>query len=153
MKGAGDHVQYSVFRCDLTDQAKEELIADLLLVIHATEDQVLFIDLGPATGRAATCVTSLGLPYDPPKRGPSSSNLAPPRARSLTTYPGPCPAPSPAGQVSRKRSRERCRAAQKPGIARRWNPRVSHGFAVNLDARSPPPYPSRPPLENRCVSL
>jgi CRISPR-associated protein Cas2 len=70
MKGAGDHVQYSVFRCDLTDQAKEELIADLLLVIHATQDQVLFIDLGPATGRAATCVTSLGLPYDPPTRGP-----------------------------------------------------------------------------------
>jgi CRISPR-associated protein Cas2 len=70
MKGAGEHVQYSVFRCQLTDRAREELIADLLLVIHATEDQVLFIDLGPATGRAATCVTALGQPYAPPKRGP-----------------------------------------------------------------------------------
>jgi CRISPR-associated protein Cas2 len=70
MKGAGDHVQYSVFRCELTDRAREELIADLLLVIHATQDQVLFIDLGPSEGRAATCVTALGLPYAPPRHGP-----------------------------------------------------------------------------------
>jgi CRISPR-associated protein Cas2 len=70
MKGAGEHVQYSVFRCELTDRAREELIADLLLVIHTTADQVLFIDLGPVTGRAATCVTALGQPYTPPKRGP-----------------------------------------------------------------------------------
>ena len=69
MKGAGEHVQYSVFRCELTDRAKEELIADLLPVIHAGEDQVLFVDLGPSTGRAATCISSLGLPYEPPKRG------------------------------------------------------------------------------------
>jgi CRISPR-associated protein Cas2 len=70
MKGAGEHVQYSVFRCELTDRAKEELIADLLAVIHAGEDQVLFVDLGPSTGRAATCISSLGLPYEPPQRGP-----------------------------------------------------------------------------------
>jgi CRISPR-associated protein Cas2 len=70
MKGAGEHVQYSVFRCNLTDRAKEELITDLLQVIHAGQDQVLFIDLGPAAGRAATCVSSLGLPYEPPRRGP-----------------------------------------------------------------------------------
>jgi CRISPR-associated protein Cas2 len=77
MKGAGEHAQYSVFRCNLTDRAKEELITDLLQVIHAGQDQVLFIDLGPAAGRAATCVSSLGLPYEPPKRGRSSSDLAP----------------------------------------------------------------------------
>ena len=70
MKGAGEHVQYSVFRCKLTDRAKEELTADLLRVIHATEDQVLFIDLGPSEGHAATCVSALGQPYEPPKRGP-----------------------------------------------------------------------------------
>jgi CRISPR-associated protein Cas2 len=69
MKGAGEHVQYSVFRCELTDRAKEELFSDLLPVIHQGEDQVLFIDLGPSTGRAATCVSSLGVPYEPPKRG------------------------------------------------------------------------------------
>jgi CRISPR-associated protein Cas2 len=70
MKGAGEHVQYSVFRCTLTDRAKEELTDDLLRVIKPADDQVLFIDLGPATGRAATCVSSLGQPYEPPKRGP-----------------------------------------------------------------------------------
>jgi CRISPR-associated protein Cas2 len=69
MKGAGEHVQYSVFRCELTDRAREELIADLVPVIHSGEDQILFIDLGPSTGRAATCVSSLGLPYELPKRG------------------------------------------------------------------------------------
>jgi CRISPR-associated protein Cas2 len=70
MKGAGEHVQYSVFRCELSDRAKEELSADLLDVIHTGQDQVLFIDLGPSAGRAATCVSALGQPYEPPKRGP-----------------------------------------------------------------------------------
>jgi CRISPR-associated protein Cas2 len=70
MKGAGEHVQYSVFRCTLTDRAREELMSELLLVINQAEDQVLFIDLGPSAGRAATCVSALGKPYEAQKRGP-----------------------------------------------------------------------------------
>ena len=68
MKGAGEHVQYSVFRCVLSDRAKEELVDALDTVIDRGEDQVLFVDLGPDEGRAAACIASLGRPYRPPER-------------------------------------------------------------------------------------
>ncbi len=63
MKGAGEWLQYSVFRCDLSDREKQELLLDLSLRLNLREDQVLFIDLGPAEGQAAECIASLGRPY------------------------------------------------------------------------------------------
>lgn len=60
MKGAGQHVQFSVFRCVLSDRAKESLITALSAVIERADDQVLFVDLGPEDGRAAGCITALG---------------------------------------------------------------------------------------------
>jgi CRISPR/Cas system-associated endoribonuclease Cas2 len=69
-KGAGEHVQYSVFRCDLSAREREQLISDLTEVIRPTEDQVLFVDLGPPDGRAATCIVALGRPYAPPGHAP-----------------------------------------------------------------------------------
>lgn len=69
MKGAGDHVQFSVFRCDLSDVQREVLLAKLRAEIHAVEDQVLFIDLGPSEGEAEGRVTALGRSYDEPTRG------------------------------------------------------------------------------------
>lgn len=68
MKGAGEHLQYSVFRCELSPREREELISDLSQIIWPTEDQVLFVDLGPPDGRAATCISALGLPYAAPVR-------------------------------------------------------------------------------------
>jgi CRISPR-associated protein Cas2 len=70
MKGAGEHLQYSVFRCDLSARGREQLISGLTEVIRPTEDQVLFVDLGPPDGRAATCIVALGRPYAPPGRAP-----------------------------------------------------------------------------------
>lgn len=68
LRGFGDHLQYSVFRCDLTARRHIELIALLHdLIDHAT-DQVLLVDLGPIDGRAATCVSSLGRTYSNPER-------------------------------------------------------------------------------------
>jgi len=69
MKGAGDHVQFSVFRCDLSDVQREVLLAKLRAEIHAVEDQVLFIDLGPSEGEAEGRVSALGRSYDEPGRG------------------------------------------------------------------------------------
>lgn len=63
LRGFGDHLQYSVFRCDLSDQALVELKAELHAVIDHDEDQVLLVNLGPATGRAANAVQALGRPY------------------------------------------------------------------------------------------
>ncbi len=60
MKGAGQHVQLSVFCCDLSPRQRESLALALTDVIHATEDQVLMIELGPTDGPLAKRITTLG---------------------------------------------------------------------------------------------
>jgi CRISPR-associated protein Cas2 len=70
LRGVGDHLQYSVFRCDLSDRERAQLVADLDVLIDHREDQVLLIDLGPADGRAGECIEALGVPYIPPSRRP-----------------------------------------------------------------------------------
>lgn len=62
-KNYGDHLQYSVFECDLNPAERIELERDLGLVIKKDEDQVIFVSLGPAEGRGDRVITSLGLPY------------------------------------------------------------------------------------------
>lgn len=69
MKGFGDWIQLSVFQCRLTAVRHAELVARLDGLILHGHDHVLVMDMGPATGIAPR-VTSLGLPYDPPERGP-----------------------------------------------------------------------------------
>jgi len=63
MRGYGDHLQYSVFECQLTAADMVELRARLASVIHHSEDQVLFVSLGPAEGRGERVITALGKPY------------------------------------------------------------------------------------------
>jgi CRISPR-associated protein Cas2 len=69
LRGFGDHLQYSVFRCDLSERERITLIAALHPLIDHAEDQILMIDLGPTDGRASTCVSSLGRRYLNPDRG------------------------------------------------------------------------------------
>ena len=47
----GARLQYSVYLCRLTGRQRAELRGRLSKVIHGTEDQVLFIDLGAARAR------------------------------------------------------------------------------------------------------
>jgi CRISPR-associated protein Cas2 len=68
--GFGDHLQQSVFRCELTDRERVELRAALADVIHHREDQVLFVDVGPSEGRGRTGITALGQRYVPSERAP-----------------------------------------------------------------------------------
>jgi CRISPR-associated protein Cas2 len=68
LRGYGDHIQYSVFRCDLSDSERVTMISELHSLIEHTEDQILVIDLGPVDGRAATCVTAIGRRYIAPER-------------------------------------------------------------------------------------
>lgn len=63
LRGFGDHLQYSVFECQLTRTDMVRLRAELARVIHHKEDQVLFVDLGPAEGRGDRVITALGKPY------------------------------------------------------------------------------------------
>lgn len=64
----GDHLQFSVFRAELTDKARAELVDQLDAEIHHDEDQVLLIDIGPTGGRATTAFAALGKPYTHPER-------------------------------------------------------------------------------------
>jgi CRISPR-associated protein Cas2 len=52
LKGYGQHLQYSVFRCDLTASQRLQLEAKLGQAIERAEDQVMFVDLGPSEGRS-----------------------------------------------------------------------------------------------------
>jgi CRISPR-associated protein Cas2 len=69
LRGYGQHVQLSVFRCDLDETKLVQLKQKLRAVIHHDEDQVLFIDMGPADGRAVGAITSLGRAYVPSEGG------------------------------------------------------------------------------------
>lgn len=68
MVGYGEHLQLSVFRCELNHREVVELRARLGKIIKFDEDQVLFVDIGPVEGRGAGSITALGLPYQPPER-------------------------------------------------------------------------------------
>lgn len=64
----GNHLQYSVFRCELSRTSLAELISELEDMIHDGEDQILLFDMGPVDGRAAESVIAMGLPYTHPER-------------------------------------------------------------------------------------
>ncbi|MCA9598199.1 MAG: CRISPR-associated endonuclease Cas2 [Myxococcales bacterium] len=68
MRGYGDHLQLSVFQCELNRTELIELRARLGDIINFREDQVLFVDVGPVEGRGSTSIRSLGRPYMNPER-------------------------------------------------------------------------------------
>lgn len=59
----GNHLQYSVFECDLSDVEKVDLESRLKEAIHQQEDQVLLIELGPAESRGDRNIIALGQAY------------------------------------------------------------------------------------------
>ncbi len=68
MRGYGDHVQLSVFRCELTRSELLELRGKLSKLINHREDQVMFVDVGPVEGRGSTSISALGRAYMQPER-------------------------------------------------------------------------------------
>jgi len=65
LKGYGEHLEYSVFECDLADSEMIILKGKLSDIINHREDQVLFIDLGSVMSAHIDCVDSLGRSYTP----------------------------------------------------------------------------------------
>lgn len=63
MRNWGNHLQYSVFECQLNPTELVTLKGELKDLIHHRQDQVLFVDLGPAAGRGDRVIESIGLPY------------------------------------------------------------------------------------------
>ena len=63
MRGYGDHLQLSVFECQLTAMDLAKCRSELSDIIQHKEDQVLFVNLGPTEGRGDRVITALGKPY------------------------------------------------------------------------------------------
>jgi CRISPR-associated protein Cas2 len=60
MQGFGEHLQLSVFQCDLTAIDRIEMQAALEAVINRDEDKVLIIDLGPSDPFPVKNIQGLG---------------------------------------------------------------------------------------------
>lgn len=63
MRGYGDHLQFSIFECQMTPEDLVRCREELRGIIHHREDQVLFVNLGPSEGRGERVITALGKPY------------------------------------------------------------------------------------------
>lgn len=68
MRGWGERIQFSVFRCELSPRELVELRSKLVFLIHHDEDQVLFVDVGPVEGRGGTSIRAIGKVYAAPER-------------------------------------------------------------------------------------
>jgi CRISPR-associated protein Cas2 len=70
LRDRGDHVQFSVFLCELNPREYASLKGQLQEFVHQRQDQVLILDLGLADdileiGQGLDCV---GFAYNPPHR-------------------------------------------------------------------------------------
>ena len=63
MCGFGEHLQFSVFRCDLSPMALVKMKSAMSELIDHREDQVLIFDLGPTDSAQMDLVESLGVAY------------------------------------------------------------------------------------------
>jgi CRISPR-associated protein Cas2 len=61
MKGFGEPVHYSVFRCILTPKGRVEMVSVLTDLIKPDEDRIMIIDLGPNEGRVEERIEFLGV--------------------------------------------------------------------------------------------
>ncbi|TVQ92487.1 MAG: CRISPR-associated endonuclease Cas2 [Deltaproteobacteria bacterium] len=61
MRGYGDHMQFSVFRCVLSPRQLQALKGDLIEVIDPTEDQVMFVPLGSPNKGSDAGIFALGV--------------------------------------------------------------------------------------------
>lgn len=67
MRGYGDHMQLSVFRCELSAAEKVQMITELGVEVKHDEDQVLIVPLGPPRGHNARSMETIGLPLSRPE--------------------------------------------------------------------------------------
>ena len=69
MQGFGEHLQLSVFQCDLTAIDRVEMQAALQDIIDRDEDKVLIIDLGSTDSYPVKSFQVLGKQFKPVTRG------------------------------------------------------------------------------------
>jgi len=62
-KNFGNHIQFSVFECDLSPTERIRMESKLKALIHHEKDQILFIALGPSESRGERMISSIGKSY------------------------------------------------------------------------------------------
>ncbi len=67
MKGYGDSLQYSVFRCELSPSQRQRMKEDLWDLLNFAQDRVMIVDLGPAGARGDACMEFWGEPRTTPR--------------------------------------------------------------------------------------
>jgi len=68
LMGNGDHVQYSVFLCELNDRELAELNGRLKSSVNQREDQVIILDMGDCRHELGATLRCIGKAYEPPSR-------------------------------------------------------------------------------------
>lgn len=71
MRGYGDRLQLSVFRCELTASERVLMIEALTRIINTRQDQVMIVNLGPAERRGADSIQTLGRAFDSARTCPA----------------------------------------------------------------------------------
>lgn len=66
MKGAGDSLQFSVYRCLLNPMEKQDLMVRLWEIINPGVDRLLFANLGPVEHRGRESLEYWGDPREAP---------------------------------------------------------------------------------------
>ncbi len=66
LQGAGESLQYSVFRCELSKEERQELIERLWGLLKLSEDRLLVANLGLSESRGADCLQYWGVPRELP---------------------------------------------------------------------------------------
>ena len=64
----GEHVQYSVFLCELTESERTRLLAEARRILHEIQDQLLVVDIGPENFDWMGRLSCLGKTWTPQVR-------------------------------------------------------------------------------------
>ena len=65
LRDFGDHLQYSIFECQMTASDLVRCRHVLGEIIDHVKDQVIFVNLGPSAGRGDRVIHALGRAYTP----------------------------------------------------------------------------------------
>ena len=68
LKDHGEHVQFSLFLCELSPTEYTRLVSLCREHVHAEQDQLLLLDLGPPAIDWTQCLAVLGKPWTPAVR-------------------------------------------------------------------------------------
>ncbi len=68
LRDNGEHVQFSVFMCELNPRELIAMKSALTGIVHHKEDQVMLVDLGLAEKEETLPIESIGRAFAPPDR-------------------------------------------------------------------------------------